>query len=51
MRWTRPSATVTPFGSKTIRVAQGLVGFQSPRDFWGTPGLTWNGLAEVAPAE
>jgi AraC family transcriptional regulator len=35
----------------TIRVAQGFAGFQSPRDSCGEPDLTWNGLAEVAPAE
>ena len=33
------------------RPPRGSWGFSSPRDFWGTPGLTWNGLAEVAPAE
>jgi ribonucleotide monophosphatase NagD (HAD superfamily) len=39
------------FGSKTIRVAQGFAGFQSPRDSCSEPDLTWNGIAEVAPAE
>jgi hypothetical protein len=28
-----------------------FAGFQSPRASCGAPDLTWNGLAEVAPAE
>jgi ribonucleotide monophosphatase NagD (HAD superfamily) len=50
----RLSSDIRParlLGSKTIRVAQGFAGFQPPRDSCGEPDLTWNGLAEVAPAE
>ena len=50
----RLSSDIRParlLGSKTIRVTQGFAGFQSPRDSCGEPDLTWNGLAEVAPAE
>ena len=49
----RLSSDIRPalLGSKTIRVTQGFAGFQSPRDSCGEPDLTWNDLAEVAPAE
>ena len=50
----RLSSDIRParlLGSKTIRVAQGFAGFQSPRDSCGEPDLTWNDLAEVAPGE
>jgi ribonucleotide monophosphatase NagD (HAD superfamily) len=50
----RLSSDIRParlLGSKTIRVAQGFAGFRSPSDSYGEPDLTWNGLAEVVPAE
>src|SRR5258708_35145811 len=50
----RLSSDIRParlLGSKTIRVAQGFAGFQSPRDSCGEPDLTWNDPAEGAPAE